>query len=91
MPGQPTSRSVRARKINESERFSPAQKAAKRSKMSFNPCLGTDKVQKTDPNANRGWEPEECHVARENAPLDIKMCLFPARCAGSRGRSENIC
>jgi hypothetical protein len=56
-------------------------------KMSFNPCLGMDKAHKADPNANREWEPEEWQYARENAPLEIKICLFLARYAGLRGQT----
>jgi hypothetical protein len=63
------------------------RQAVKRGKMSFNPCLGMDKVHKADPNANREWEPEEWQFARENAPLEIKICLFLARYAGLRGQT----
>ncbi|MGJ5152371.1 hypothetical protein [Bradyrhizobium sp. HKCCYLR1023] len=38
-----------------------------------------EKAHKADPNANREWEPEEWRFARENAPLEIKICLFLAR------------
>ncbi len=63
------------------------RQAVKRGKMSFNPCLGMDKAHKADPNANREWEPEEWQFARENAPLEIKICLFLARYAGLRGQT----
>ncbi|WP_316172944.1 hypothetical protein [Bradyrhizobium sp. SZCCHNRI2049] len=35
-----------------------------------------EKAHKADPNANREWE---WQFARENAPLEIKICLFLAR------------
>jgi integrase len=63
------------------------RQAVKRGKMPFNPCLGMDKAHAADPNANREWEPEEWQFARDNAPLEIKICLFLARYAGLRGQT----
>jgi integrase len=63
------------------------RQAVKRGKMPFNPCLGMDKAHKADPNANREWEPEEWQFARDNAPLEVKICLFLARYAGLRGQT----
>ena len=63
------------------------RQAVKRGKMPFNPCLGMDKAHKADPNANREWESDEWQFARENAPVEIKICLFLARYAGLRGQT----
>lgn len=63
------------------------RQAVKRGNMPFNPCLGMDKGHKADPNANREWEPEEWQFARDNAPLEIKRCLYLARFAGLRGQT----
>jgi integrase len=63
------------------------RQAVKRGKMPFNPCLGMDKVYRSDPNANREWYPEEWSFARENAPLEVLIPMMIARYAGLRGQT----
>jgi integrase len=61
--------------------------AVKRSKMASNPAQGVERVNKSDPNANREWRPEEWRVGIERAPLKFKIPMMIARHAGYRAQS----
>jgi len=61
--------------------------AVKRSKMPFNPCTGIDKLNETDPAANREWTAAEWQYVRDNAPLEILIPCMLARYAGLRGQT----
>jgi integrase len=61
--------------------------AVKRGMMPSNPAQGVERVNKSDPNANREWRPEEWQTVIERAPLKLKIPMMIARHAGYRAQS----
>lgn len=61
--------------------------AVKVGKMPNNPAKGIERVNKTDPNANREWHPWEWEVVMERAPLALKITYMLARHLGYRSQS----
>jgi integrase len=52
-----------------------------------NPALGIERVNKSDPNANREWLPGEWTAVMAHAPLKLKIPLMIARNLGYRSQS----
>jgi hypothetical protein len=56
--------------------------AVKRGKMPSNPAKGIDRARKSDPNANREWQPGEWLTVIERAPTHLKTAYMIARHLG---------
>lgn len=59
----------------------------KRGKMGSNPARGIDRVRKSDPNANREWQPAEWQAVMALAPAHLKTAYMIARHLGYRSQS----
>jgi integrase len=61
--------------------------AVKRRKMPSNPARGIERARKSDPNANREWQPAEWLTVRELAPAHLRTAYMIARHLGYRSQS----
>lgn len=61
--------------------------AVQRGWMPSNPAQGIERKNKSDPNANREWRPEEWQAVFERAPLKFQIPLMIARYLGYRAQS----
>lgn len=59
----------------------------KRSKMASNPAKGVERARKSDPNANREWQPIEWQAVMERAPAHLRTAYMIARHLGYRSQS----
>jgi integrase len=64
--------------------------AVPRGWMKINPALGIKRANKTDPNANREWRPEEWQIVMGRAPDALKTAYMIARYVGYRSQSIAI-
>lgn len=61
--------------------------AVQRNWMPSNPAIGIERKNKSDPNANREWRPEEWDAVLCRAPLKLKIPMMLARYVGYRVQS----
>lgn len=61
--------------------------AVKRGKMPSNPAKGIERVRKSNPNANREWQPAEWMAIMERAPHHLHTAYMIARHLGYRSQS----
>jgi integrase len=61
--------------------------AVQRGWMAGNPAQGIERKNKSDPNANREWRPEEWEAVISRAPLKLRIPMMLARYVGYRVQS----
>lgn len=61
--------------------------AVKRGMMPSNPAKGIERARKSDPNANREWQPSEWAIVMERAPAHLRTAYMIARHLGYRSQS----